>query len=308
MKKISCQLAGAAIVAGLVAFGVQPGLAQGKFPNGPVTLVVNTSPGSSVDRFGRAVAAQVAPILDESVVVDNREGGNGALALQFLHSRPADGQTLGAWTITYSGILAQGVLPYKADDFTPLCALVSAPYALWARNDRFATLDDFIAEAKKQPGKLRLSGGGGPGSSVYVAAMQIKEALGIDFTWVPFDGSAEADLAVMNGDVDATLGATRIPDGSHLIALTGPKRDPFSPGIPTFAELGYAGVSVVAWRGLIAKAGTPESTVRIIEDALQKMAATDAWKAFVAELKATENVVCGEPFRDQILNEIESIR
>ncbi len=242
--------------------------AQG-YPNKPVTMVVPTAAGGTTDLSARMLAQALTPVLGQSVVVDNKGGGNGAIAAGIVKRAPADGYTL---FMQYSGYHV--ITPHltrapqwEQGDFQPVANVISAPQIIVVRDSLpVKTLPELIAYAKANPGKLNYASSGN-GSLQHVTGAMLEQQGGIKMVHVPYKGTGPALQDLLGGQVDLTFG-TAPPFMPHIqagklrvLAVTGKQRLPSLPDAPTTAEAGYPGVNATSWFALFAPAATPKAIV-----------------------------------------------
>ncbi|HYP85194.1 tripartite tricarboxylate transporter substrate binding protein [Variovorax sp.] len=248
-----------------------PALAQS---DRPITLVVPYAPGGTTDMLGRLLAQHLGTALGRTVIVDNKPGAGTAIAASHVARSAPDGNTLLVATSTTLAInqWLYRKLPYDpAKDFTPVALLGSVPLmvvvhpSVQARN-----LAELVALAKAQPGKLSY-GSAGNGSPQHLGAEMFKAATGVDFTHVPYRGSAPALADLLGGQLqlmftDLAPALPHVRDGRlRALAVTSGHRQTSVPDVPTVAESGVAGTrdfEAVAWQSVVAPAGTPAATVQ----------------------------------------------
>lgn len=235
----------------------------------PLRLLVPSPPGGPSDFAARLVSPKLSEALGQNIVVDNRQSVNGILATEIAAKSPPDGNTL---VIGNNGTMVINIglyrkLPYDPlRDLVPISQLVSAGTALIA-NPRFApqTFKEFLAAAKKEPGKINIAVAGANGA---VATEVLKFAAGIKLNNVPYKGSSPSEVAVMSGEVEVALLSIpvvtpHIRGGRMKIyGVTTAKRSNLLPEVPTMQEQGLEGYEFGNWHGLLAPAGTPDRIVR----------------------------------------------
>ncbi len=237
----------------------------------PVRLIVTSVPGGPSDFVARIVAPGLAEALGRNVVVDSRGSVGGILAAEIAARAAPDGATLivgnsGSHAINSS---LYRKLPYDAErDFAPVSQLVSASMVLVA-NPRVPanTMAEFIAAAKREPGKYNVAIAGSTGE---IAGEALMARTGIRLTNVPYRGSSPAQIAVLAGEADVTM-ITVLASAPHLqggrlkaYGITGARRSPLLPAVPTLDEAGVPGYAIDMWHGLLAPAGTPKPLVRTL--------------------------------------------
>ena len=244
--------------------------AQAAWPNQPIKIIVPFTPGGSTDLLARVLGTKLEPVFKQPVIVDNKPGAGGGIgAGQVARSAP-DGYT---YLMGHIGTLAfnpslYANLPYDPlKDFSPV-ALVAAVPNILTINPKLPvnTVQEFIAYAKANPGKLHY-GSGGTGSAAHVATAYFCSAAGIDAVHVPYKGTAPSITDLMGGTIQFTLTGgpavlPRVPTGQlKVLAVSSKTRAPFAKDLPTLAETVLPGFEAVQWYGLVAPAGTPKEIV-----------------------------------------------
>ncbi|MHB1406114.1 MAG: tripartite tricarboxylate transporter substrate binding protein [Desulfitobacteriaceae bacterium] len=250
-----------------------------KYPVKPITLLVWSAAGSPVDIMARQVAKVGEKYLGQPIVVDNKTGGDGAVAMQAMLASPAEGYTMTANTRSMVTSLATTLKDsLKPDQFIYVYKLQDDPYLLAVRDQSpFKTLDDLIKQAKEKPGSISISGYGSDSAQALVGADWAKQAA-IQTKWVPYDGGSKAVVAALGGNTDAVLtnlsGVVNQIKAKQLriLAISTDKRSDLLPDTPTFKELGYKDLVQSHWRGIMVKVGTPDAVVQKLYNALDKVA------------------------------------
>jgi tripartite-type tricarboxylate transporter receptor subunit TctC len=265
------------IVASIIALGIcvaQPVAAQNSsanFPTKPIRILLSFPPGGSSDQITRLVAPIMAERLGQPVVVENRPGAGGAIAIGAVAKAEPDGHTIGVGAA--GGLGVNAVLgspqPYDAiKDLAPIGNMAMAAFVLVAAPGfKPATVNDIVAEAKRKPGSIAI-GHGGPGTMMHLSTELFKQMAKIDATAVPYKGTAPATLDAMAGQIplamsDVPSSISYIKTGRlKAIAVTSVKRDHALPDVPTMAELGLSGYDSTGWIAMVAPAGTPAAIVK----------------------------------------------
>ncbi len=282
------------------------------YPRRPVKIIVGGGPGSVPDTVTRSIGDRLASALGQSVVVENRPGAAGSVAIDAMLRAPADGHTLAIATMSQAVFNAYlfAKLPYDPlRDLEPVALLVTGAMALAAHPSFPArTLSELITLAKAQPGKLFVAMPQA-GSPPHVVALLLNRAAGISTTMVPHKSGAEALALVYSGGapliIDApTLIAPQVASGK-LVALvvTGRQREAALPGVATAIESGLAGVEGEAWIGLVAPAGTPAAVVQRLNRELATVLASAQVQEHMARLSFRTLKASPEEFRTLIRNE-----
>ena len=253
--------------------------AQSTYPSKPIRLIAPVAAGGGLDNLARAVAERLSKGLGQSVIVDNLSGGGGAIASHTTAKANPDGYTLMiAYVGTHGTNPAVRKLNYDAiKDFTPIGMIGATPNVLIVNpNVPAKNLAEFVAYAKKNPAKLSY-GSSGPGTLTHLGMEQFKMAAGIYMVHVPYRGIAPAFTDIIGGQTDAILPTlfAAIPylqsNRVRALAVTGQKRSPTEPNVPTFKELGYPGFDGQQWYGIAGPANMPEAIVTKINAELNKV-------------------------------------
>lgn len=249
------------------------------FPARPLTVLVIGGPGSLPDMFARPMAERLASSLGQPVVVDNKPGAGGMIALQALNSAPADGHTLAIITNAHAvwnpHIFAK--LTYDpVQDLVPVSAMATIPMALAVHPSLpVNTVEELFALARERPGVLNYASSGN-GSPPHVLFEMLRRQAGVDIVHVPFKTGTEALTSVASGDTHIYFAGTSLIDplvrDGRLRALA------VSPGVPgdtygalpTLEEAGYPGLEGVVWLGVVSNAGTPPDAIERLNTAINQ--------------------------------------
>jgi tripartite-type tricarboxylate transporter receptor subunit TctC len=276
-------LAGVSIVGaclGLLALGA-PASAQEdpvKYPTRPIRIVVGFTPGGGNDILARIVGQKLSESLGQPVVIDNRPGGGAIVATEYVAKAAPDGYTLlvgasGAMTINPA---VYTKLPYDpVHDFVPLSEIGSFPLILIVNAPSpFKSVADLVAYAKANPDKTNYSSAS---TAFQVATELFKQKTGAPMQEIPYKGAADSVMAVISGQVTATIAdagpvSGQIKGGQvRALAVAAPKRTADLPDVPTMKEAG-ADVEAVLWSGLFAPRNTPPAIVKKLEAELIRIA------------------------------------
>lgn len=258
-----------------------PALAQP--PSGrPITIVVPNPPGGGTDFAARLFQEPLARLLGQPIVIDNRPGANGNIAIQAVARAAPDGHTL---LLQYSGYHAGNPamipnLPWDpVRDLTPVGMATVAPHGIFVPASLpVATLAEFIAYAKARPGALNYASAGN-GSIQHIAGVLFSQAIGVPMVHVPYRGAAPALQDVAGGRIEMFIttpsSAIGLVQGSKVkaLAITSAARIPALPEVPTTAEAGLPGFIVDAWFAIFAPAGSPQPVLERLNAAMREAAA-----------------------------------
>jgi tripartite-type tricarboxylate transporter receptor subunit TctC len=303
--------AAAAISLALLAFA-QSSLAQ-EYPNRPIRLIVPFAAGGPTDTLARVFAAQLAEVLKQQVIVDNKGGAGGNIGIDAVAKAPADGYTIALGT---NGPLAGNValfktMPYDpAKDLAPIARVAFVPNVIAVHPSVPArTLPELIALLKANPGKYSF-GSGGNGTTSHLGGEYLKIATGTQMAHVPYKGDGPGLIDAMGGQIPiiiASLAATipYVQSGKlRALAVTSHSRIPALRDVPTVAETVVPGYDFSAWYGLVAPAGTPREIVRKLSAASVQVAASRTLAERLASLGGIPAPMAADEFGAFIKAEI----
>ncbi len=288
MKTRLCSLiAGAMLAVHVVAHSH----ASNAYPTKPIRLIVSGAPGSPPDALARIISEPLAA-LGQPVMVEDRPGGVGTLAMGAVAKAAPDGHTLGI--IGLSQMVAPSLVPQMsydiARDLAPVTQLVWTATILVIRpSSPLTTVADFVALAKAKPSALTYASAGN-GTPSHLASELFKHHAGIEVQHVPYKGMPAGLAAVMGEQVDIAFAgiATALPliKSGKLRALgtAGARHLPAFPDLPTIAELGFAGYHLNEWYGVVAPAGTPPEVIAKLASEMVRVVALPETKARLAHL------------------------
>jgi len=271
------------------------------WPARPITLVVSYAAGGGADAMARVIAPKLSQALGQPVVVDNKPGGSGQIAAAQVARSTADGYTLLFDASSYAVNPALfPKLPYDTDKaFKPIGVTALFPNVILVTPAFPArTLGELIAAARAARDGVSFASSGN-GSAQHLAGALFESLAGVEMLHVPYKGGGPALNDVLGGQVPVLFGniASTLPhiQGGKLraLAVTGAKRSPLLPGVPTAAEAGVKGYEVYEWNVLVAPARTPDDVLARLSDALRKALASPDVKARIEALGG--EVVGGTP-------------
>jgi tripartite-type tricarboxylate transporter receptor subunit TctC len=282
MMKRACAWLSVVGVAAIAILSIGNGAARAEWPDRTITIVAHFAPGGSNDLLARLIASELGPALKQNVIVENRPGANGNIGLTYAAHAAPDGYTL---------VVASGVVEinpsirksgYEMKDFAPVAYLGASPNVILTRPaSGIATIQDLIAKAKAEPGKLTYSSPG-VGSVSQLAVELLELRTNTKLIHVPFQGAAPAAQAAMAGTTDVgsvnVAGLIGFIQSGKLKALvqTGEKRWPDLPDVPTMQEAGIPNAVVETTQMLLAPAGTPQPIIdRLAKEVKAIMAKPD---------------------------------
>jgi len=243
--------------------------AQADYPNRPIRVIVPLAPGGGSDYTARFIGQRLADRIGQSVVVDNRPAASGIVGTDLVAKAAPDGYTLLlAYSTHAQSAQLFSKLPYDPiKDFAPVTEVIATPLTLQLNPTVPArTVQEFVAYAKANPGKLNY-GSSGPGSSPHLAMELLASMAGLRMTHVPYKGVAQYITAQIGNEIQVSFANmfTTMPHWKagrlHLIATAGPKRMEAMPDLPTIAESGVPGFEAMTWYGYMAPARTPPAIV-----------------------------------------------
>jgi tripartite-type tricarboxylate transporter receptor subunit TctC len=247
------------------------------YPTRPVRIVVPYPPGGGTDVVARTIAQKMTETLGQPLVVDNRGGANGIIGTDLVAKAKPDGYTVLITIASHSinpNLYAK--LPYDSNDLAPVSLLAQYPFVITIHPSLPPkTLKEFIAFAKARPGQLSFASSGN-GSGPHLGMELFNSMAGIEMVHVPYKGAGQAMTDLLSGQVPVFLnnflaGMQMIKAGKlRALAVTSPKRSAAMPDLPTVAEAGVPGYSVIGWYGMFVPAGTPAPISNALLDAAVK--------------------------------------
>ncbi|HTJ97973.1 MAG TPA: tripartite tricarboxylate transporter substrate binding protein [Bordetella sp.] len=267
----------------------------------PVRMVVGFTPGGSIDAIARVVAQKITTLGDRPYIIDNRSGAAGNIATQEVMNAPADGKTVLVASLPFivNPYLYQKAGYDAAKDFDPVVLIARSPMVLVVRADSpWHTVQEFVAAAKAKPGTLNYSSAG-IGSNLHVAAALFCEQAGITAVHIPYRGGGQVATALMAGEVQFCFGNALVVDPFvasgklRALAVTGLRRNPELPQVPTLAESALPGYEFSTWWGLLVAKGTDSALVAGLNHLVNMALQTPDLRAQLA--KQGGDVVGGDP-------------
>jgi tripartite-type tricarboxylate transporter receptor subunit TctC len=290
--------------------------AEARYPTKPVRIVLPFAAGGVADITARVVAERLGSRLGGRFFVENLPGAGGIAAARAVMSSAPDGNTLALLTNgTAVSVSLFKQLPFDPlTDFEPISSLGYFDFVIATGADSaFKTLADFIKAAKAKPGALNV-GTINVGSTQNLAAELFKTAAGIDFQIVPFRGTPEVLVSLMQGNLALMIDSYSSMKGNladnkiRALASSAAKRSDSAPDIPAVQESGVADYDVVSWNALFAPAHTPPEIVKVINDALKDVLAEPEVKTRLLELGIEAKASTPEEIRARLKSDIDKWR
>jgi len=246
------------------------------YPAKPIRFLVGTAPGGGTDFIARQMAQKLNEAWGQPVVVDNRIGATGLIAMELVANAAPDGYTLVVFNIGHmmSAHLARHTAFDPVKSFAAVSLMANGTSMLGVHSSvPVRTVRDFVAYAKTQAGKLSYASGG-VGGIQHLSTELLKREAGIDLVHVPYKGSGPGTLALVSGQVQVfltnVLALVPLTKSGKVtgLAVTGASRVKVAPDVPTFADAGYPSVDVSLWQGMFAPAGTPRAIIDKLSSAI----------------------------------------
>lgn len=247
------------------------------YPSKPVKLVIGFAPGGAADHVARTMSDAFGRALGASVVVENRAGAGSSIAAEFVAKAPADGYTIliaSPSSISVNPAL-NPKLGYTPKDLAPVTKITTSPLVVAVNpNIGIQTLQDLMARAKKEPGRINYATSGN-GSAPHLGAALFTQLANVEMTHIPFRGGGPAIQSIIAGDTQVTFGTppSVLPmvQGGRLkaLAVSTRERTALVPGVPGMREAGLPEYSIEFWYGIFVPAATPPAVVKKIFEAAQ---------------------------------------
>lgn len=284
MKSFYCSL----LCAALSALGIGGSAQAATYPNRHITLVIGFTAGGPTDMVGRYVAAQLEKELGQPVIVENRTGANGVVAVQTVKQKAPDGYTLmlgSSGTLSIEPVYKKRVDYDVLKDFTPVGLIASYPYLLVVpQNSPYKNITELIESARKKPNSLSFASAGS-GAVNHLAGEWFKSATQTQIVHVPYRGDSAAVVDLIAGRVDMAFlsviaAAPQIKAGKlRALGIAAAKPLSVAEGVPTVAQEAHIkGFSAEPWNGILAPAGLPAETTSKLNAAINKIMNTDEAK------------------------------
>jgi tripartite-type tricarboxylate transporter receptor subunit TctC len=299
------------VVAALLA-AVAVSAAADDYPSRPVKIVVPFAAGGPADVYARFLAQRMQEAMGQPFVIENRPGGGSVVGTEIVAKSAPDGYTLLLMSNTHT--VNESLMPNKPfalmRDFTPVAPINYSDLVLVVNPDvKAKTLQELIALAKSEPGKLNYASSG-PGTPYHMAGELFKSMAGLDIVHVPYKESSGARTGVLGGQVEMMFDAVTVMN-EHVkagkvraLATSGKVRSGVMPDVPTLSEAGVPGYEAVIWLGLIAPKNTPPAIVNRLNAEVTKIVSRPETRAEWAKQGATAMTMTPDAFGKFLADDI----
>ncbi len=292
------------VVLGAGAMLAAPALAQTRFPERPVEIIVGFTPGGGTDIMARTYARFLESRLGGSVVVQNRAGAGGEVAFAAVARARPDGHTLIATTMpSFLTIPIERNAQYQASQFAPVALIATDPSCITVHEQSpIRTLAELIDRAKREPGAVTY-GSPGIGSDDHLQLVLLQLAAGIQMTNVNFPGSSQIRTALLGRHIE-TIGLNvgeiaAAPERMRMIVQSGDRRSIFAPNVPTYKEIGFD-VDMSSERGIAAPIGTPPEILARLREATAAVAQDPAFIKAMEDQFTEMRFIPGETWAEEL--------
>jgi tripartite-type tricarboxylate transporter receptor subunit TctC len=289
-----------------------PAINAQSYPDKPVSLIVGFPPGGGVDIVARQLAETLSESLGQRVVVENRAGAAGNIAMEYVARAKPDGYTLlmgNLGMLTANPVLYPKLSFDPSKDFAPVARVVVTPLlAAVPATLPAQSVQQFIAMAKAKPNEMSF-GSGGNGNINHLAGELLKLQTGTQIKHVPYKGSAPALTDLMGGHIQLVIDGFNVVQPSvasgkaRAIAITGDTRSPVMPDVPTMKEVGLGDLVIYGWQGVLAPAGTPPPIIEKLTQEVARALANPALKARLSGQGTEPSYLNPVQFRSYITGE-----
>lgn len=291
-------------------------LAQATFPSRNMQAIVPYAPGGSIDVMTRTVMAKLAEALGRNIVVDNRPGASGMIGTEMVTKMEADGHILLGHTSSYTGTAAvRAKLPFDPTRaIIPVAGIGKSSLVMVIHPSVPAkTVKEFVALAKKNPGKLNYGSSGIGGNNHFSGAL-FDMAAGTKMLHVPYKGISLAMTAVASGEVEVVIASSAAVNPQlragrvRALGMSGLTPSPLLPGLPSLAQAGVPGYEYELWWAIFAPAGVPADRINFLNAAINKLLAGPDLKKFLDQESAEAWIATPQQLADLLPREIERYR
>lgn len=282
--------------------GCSSGGEKAKYPEGPITLIVNYGGGGGTDITARALAKAAEKHLGVPITVVNKTGGVGTTGIVEMLNKKADGYTIGV--VTYSPVAIvphQMTVPYTPEDFDYICAYGQYKYGLVVKSDSpYQTVEDLIEAARKSENGLSYAASGYPQPFIYEKLSKLE---GVKFVHVPTTSGTETNTMLLGGHVESAVAVMSdikpfIESGEmRLLASVSADRLDIAPDVPTLKEMGY-GIEINSYMGLAAHKDVPDDRIEILRNAFAKAFEDEEFQDVMKRTQIPAKYFSGEEYRE----------
>ncbi|MBW1767650.1 MAG: tripartite tricarboxylate transporter substrate binding protein [Deltaproteobacteria bacterium] len=276
----------------------------GDYPTKPITMLIPFGAGGSTDLLGRALANDTESYLGKPIVPINKTGAAGGIMYSTLKNAKPDGYTIGWASLSVNTCTNIGNVPFDYTAFIHVCRIGYTGMPIAVRADApWKTIPEFVAYAKKNPGKIKI-GNAGTGSGTHLTAVLVEKVLGIKVIHVPL-GAKRRVPSLLGGEVEAICvplpeAAPQVKAGNfRFLMMTTAKRAPLFPNVPTLMELGYK-IDMELFNSVALPKGTPESVVAKVRDSFHKGSQGPTFVKIAKQKGFTISFLAGKEFADYI--------
>lgn len=300
-------------LATVIALACSVSGAQAQYPSKQITLVVPFAAGGSNDIVARAIGKKLNEAWGQPVVIDNRAGAGGVIGATYVAGSAPDGHTLLLVSSTYTiNPAVKSQMPFDTlKAFDPVAYVAQSPLLMAASNKSgYQSVKELIAAAKAKPGSINYASAG-PGSINQIAAELFASSAGVKLVHVPYKGGSLAVNDLVGGHVDMYVSSMpqilQIAKTSQArpIAVTGLKRSPALPDVPTLDESGLKGYEASSWWGIVVPAGTPKDVIAKLNAEINKALGSDEMKRFLEGEGAEATPMTPQAFQELIQSEVK---
>ncbi len=309
------------LIVGLLGLGASivlapSGSAAQTYPTRPIEVIVPFAPGGSTELGTRALITSMAETLGQPMILISKPGSGGAIGADYVAKAKPDGYTILSSSASANGVAPAINLntPYSINDFVALGRYGTINVLLFvAEGGRWKTAKELFDYAKANPGKLTY-GTGGVGATTFMFCELMKKVVGFKAEHVPFKGETLAMTALAGGHIDygssALVGAQSQLDAKKIraVAVSGPKREVQLPDVPTIAEIGYPGASLLPWNGLFAPKATPKPILDKLSQAFRKAVETPAIRSSLEKMGFVPDYLSGDELQKVVEQEFKTFR
>ena len=306
----------AALAASLAAGAVTLTATAQTFPTRNLQTIVPYAPGGSIDVMTRTVMAELSKVLNRNIVVDNRPGASGMIGTELFTKADPDGHILLGHTSSYTGTAAiRAKLPFDpARAIVPVAGIAKSSLVLVVHPSVPAkTVKEFVALAKKNPGKLTYGSSGIGGNNHFSGAL-FDLAAGTSMLHVPYKGISLAMTAVASGEVEVVIASPAAVNPQlragrvRALGMSGTQPSPLMPGLPSIAQSGVPGYEYELWWALFAPAAIPAERLNFLNAAINKLLNGPELKKFLEQESAEAWIATPQQLADLLPREIERYR